>query len=86
MAPVLSVEPVSPVVLEGESVSLSCLVLSGYPTPRLWWRIPGDDQEHGGGRVRIERVGRDDAGVYVCQADNGGTPVTQSVRLEVQCE
>jgi len=29
-------------------------------------------------------VGRDDAGVYVCQAANGGTPVTQSVRLEVQ--
>jgi len=84
VAPVLSVEPVSPVVLEGESVSLSCLVLSGYPPPRLCWRIPGDEQEHGGGMVRIERVGRDDAGVYVCQADNGGTPVTQSVRLEVQ--
>jgi len=84
VAPVLSVEPVSPVVLEGESVSLSCLVLSGYPPPRLCWRIPGDEQEHGGGMVRIERVCRDDAGVYVCQADNGGTPVTQSVRLEVQ--
>ena len=74
------------VVKEGDTAQISCEVLTGHPAPKLIWRTPVGVID--GANVRLSKTYKEQAGEYVCEADNGfdKMPVTSTVVLIVECK
>ncbi|XP_075904711.1 striated muscle preferentially expressed protein kinase-like isoform X3 [Nelusetta ayraudi] len=94
-APVFHIKLRDVVLLEGESVTLSCLP-AGSPPPRITWKkdrkpLEVDDRmslvAHPDGRqlLRISRSSRRDDGVYECVAANAIATITTSCTLTIAC-
>ena len=80
---------------EGESALLSCDVKARpQPTDFVKWQrdmsvVDGEAFDSSEGRLlyHIPEIGRDDAGLYRCVADNGfGSSVSQELSLTVLCK
>jgi len=76
------------IVKKGSTVSLKC-VASGHPPPKISWSRQNDQLTNrqvspDGSALTLPAVSRHQAGVYICQADNGvGGPVNQNINLVV---
>ncbi|XP_076879848.1 neogenin 1a isoform X3 [Brachyhypopomus gauderio] len=81
--------PVSRVL--GEKALLACVV-SGYPTPSVHWTHNGEPVDEsddrflvlGGGSLQIFNLTEEDAGIYVCLADNANDSIQAQTELTVQ--
>ncbi|KAM9766866.1 striated muscle preferentially expressed protein kinase isoform 2-T2 [Menidia menidia] len=95
-APVFHIKLKDHVLLEGESVTLSCLP-AGSPHPEITWMKdrksfePTDDRihlvSHPDGRqlLTIQSSSHKDAGVYECVATNPIATITTSCKLSIAC-
>ncbi|XP_031707548.1 striated muscle preferentially expressed protein kinase-like isoform X2 [Anarrhichthys ocellatus] len=94
-APVFHIKLKDHILLEGESVTLSCLP-AGSPHPEITWAMDRkplevDDRinlmSHPDGRqlVMIMKSSRRDAGVYECVATNPIATITTSCTLTIAC-
>ena len=81
------------IVNASSTATLECNILSGNPVPEVKW--VKEDQEHNtitdkahDSTLTITDVTREDAGTYLCMADNGfgPVPVKNVVRIEVHCK
>ena len=73
--------------VEGETVSLECLV-SSSPAASVVWRHQetGDILSHSQ-QLHLPAISRSRAGRYVCQATNKvGTSQSEETQIEVKCE
>ncbi|XP_053320986.1 neogenin isoform X8 [Spea bombifrons] len=76
----------------GQTALLTCVV-SGYPTPVVYW---SHNQEElilensdrfallAGGSLQISNVTEEDAGIYTCTADNGNQTIQAHTELSLQ--
>ena len=95
VAPLITTQPQSGPVTEGDNVTLSCNA-SGNPVPTISWTRDGSlvssgDQrisfEAGNRRLTITNVSRADSGEYRCLADNSeGNDTSNATTLDVQCK
>ena len=95
VAPLITTQPQSGPVTEGDNVTLSCNA-SGNPVPTISWTRDGSlissgDQrisfEAGNRRLTITNVSRVDSGEYRCVADNiKGNDTSNATTLDVQCK
>ena len=95
VAPLITTQPQSGSVTEGDNVTLSCNA-SGNPLPAISWTRDGSlvssgDQrisfEAGNRRLTITNVSRVDSGEYRCVADNSeGNDTSNATTLDVQCK
>ena len=95
VAPLITTQPQSGPVTEGDNVTLSCNA-SGNPVPTISWTRDGSlissgDQrisfEAGNRRLTITNVSRVDSGEYRCVADNSeGNDTSHATTLDVQCK
>ena len=62
--------------------------MSGTPTPEIRWLKKESGEEVTSHTLKIESVTREQAGTYICQADNGfgPEPVKKEVVLQVECK
>ncbi|TSK13442.1 Neogenin [Bagarius yarrelli] len=75
----------------GTAVLLPCVV-KGIPLPVIRWmrnnKVIDERDERfaviGGGSLQIVNVTKDDAGIYICQADNGNETIETQAELTVQ--
>ena len=74
-------------------MTFNCLVKAGKPHPQIRWFKRGAEKEESKETIEqdlltLSSVTKEDAGIYVCEADNGfGTgPSQDEVKLEVHCE
>ena len=84
MRPEIVTKPIELLVVEeGDTAQISCEVLTGHPAPNLRWRTPVGVVI--GANVKLSK---EQAGEYVCEADNGfdEMPVTSTVVLIVECK
>ena len=87
MRPEIVTKPIELLVVEdGDTAQISCDVLNGHPAPKLRWRTPVGVVN--GANVKLSKTYKEQAGEYVCEADNGfdETPVTSTVVLIVECK
>jgi len=76
------------VVRAGSTITLECRA-QGNPMPRVAWTrqnsmMPSGEKSRVGSSVVVEQVTRHDAGVYVCNAENGvGKPASAQISLQV---
>uniref|UniRef100_UPI00398EE2E8 neogenin-like isoform X2 n=1 Tax=Pristiophorus japonicus TaxID=55135 RepID=UPI00398EE2E8 len=84
-------QPVPVSKVAGQTVLLPCVV-SGYPTPTIYWtRSEETILERsqritlvGGGSLQIRDVTEEDAGVYECVAESGNETIQTQAELNVQ--
>ena len=78
--------PDRPIGIDGESISLSCLINPpGFPEPRIrWWRDGSDTTLSSNSNMSLNPVTLNSEGVYHCQATNelGSGPIA-SAQLRV---
>jgi len=85
--PEITTKPESSIVVtEGSSTQIECTIISGTPTPEIRWLKKESGEEVTSHTLRIESVTREQAGTYICQADNGfgPEPVKKEVVLQVE--
>ncbi|KAF6729918.1 Hemicentin-1 [Oryzias melastigma] len=75
----------------GQSLSLPCMLLNGIPLPERYWSQNGKPVKLNGsmflrsdGSLYIQKAIPQDAGTYVCTAENVAGSANVSVSLEVQ--
>uniref|UniRef100_A0A3B3DLS4 Uncharacterized protein n=1 Tax=Oryzias melastigma TaxID=30732 RepID=A0A3B3DLS4_ORYME len=71
----------------GQSLSLPCMLLNGIPLPERYWSQngkPGSMFLRSDGSLYIQKAIPQDAGTYVCTAENVAGSANVSVSLEVQ--
>ena len=74
------------VLKEGDTAVFSCKV-DGYPTIKCKWIINGRSVFENRLDFTIENVGRKDAGVYKCIAENSyGRKTSYPAKVEVYCK
>lgn len=92
LPPIIKKEDLSPTktVKEGESVDLACEA-SGFPSPKITWTrkdgslLPNGKVSFPSSRMTVQKVRREDRGIYVCTASNGvGKDQQKSTSLEVE--
>ena len=79
------------VAATARATTLTCAVLAGSPAPRLrWQKKTGENVVFvgEGRRLVFGAVTKEDAGTYICLADNGFSeePAVSSVELDVLCK
>ena len=77
------------VVREGSPASLECSIVSGTPTPEVKWVKKDSEMEAIiGTTLSFSSISREDAGTYLCLADNGfsSVPVQKEVKIIVNCK
>lgn len=80
--------PVAVAKVVGESVLLPC-VMKGHPIPAIRWTFNDQPIEEaherfsviGGGSLQVVNLTKEDAGIYVCQADSGN--MTSEIQAEL---
>ena len=78
--------PQNKTVNESNPVLLRCEA-SGYPAPTITWTKDGRQLQGAQTTVNIGQSRENDAGRYVCTADNGvGQPKTAEAYIIVQCK
>ena len=95
VAPLITTQPQSGPVTEGDNVTLSCNA-SGNPLPAMSWTRDGSLVSSGDQRISFEarnrrltitNVSRVDSGEYRCVADNSeGNDTSNVTTLDVQCK
>ena len=95
VAPLITTQPQSGSVTEGDNVTLSCNA-SGNPLPAMSWTRDGSLVSSGDQRISFEarnrrltitNVSRVDSGEYRCVADNSeGNDTSNATTLDVQCK
>lgn len=76
---------------KGGAVTLECKA-SGNPVPTIYWTKKNGSGKSAarvgeGAILTLEKVERQQAGVYTCTAENNvGDPVTVDMRLDVLCK
>ena len=95
VAPLITTQPQSGSVTEGDNVTLSCNA-SGNPVPEISWTRDGSPVSSGDRRISFEagnrqltitNVSRADSGEYRCVADNSeGNDTSNATTLDVQCK
>jgi hypothetical protein len=74
-------------LVEGASVRLSCQVDANPRADVLWYRAGSGEIVSRSAELRLERVGRAQAGRYLCQANNSvGASQPAEVIVGVQCK
>ena len=90
MEPVITTLPEDElIVTEGSPVSLECSIVSGTPTPEVKWVKKDSEMEATiGTTLSFSSISREDAGTYLCLADNGfsSVPVQKEVKIIVNCK
>ena len=83
----ITVSSANPVVVEGESVSLDCNA-TGNPAPTVTWTKDGNNSVlYQGERYTIDRITRQQAGRYICTAENGiGSKLNATFAVIVHCK
>ena len=80
------IKSISPVV-EGNDVSLVCLVTGNPPPHVLWIRGSDDSVLTKNTTVALQNVTRTDSGLFYCYAWNGiGKKASSNVTVDVLCE
>ena len=83
MPPTITEAPQDTTVNEGDPLQLTCKA-SGQPTPTITWTKDGKEL---GKTLNIQKSNRNDAGKYVCKADNSVKDAkTASAQVTVQCK
>ena len=81
--PTITEAPQDTTVNEGDRLQLTCKA-SGQPTPTITWTKDGKEL---GKTLNIQKSNRNDAGKYVCKADNNVKDAkTASAQVIVQCK
>ena len=72
---------------EGNAINLRCDV-SGFPVPTVTWQKDRKPfQSAGSGVIHIGRSTRQDAGTYICKADNRVAPADEKITfVTVHCK
>uniref|UniRef100_A0A3B3BIE7 Hemicentin 1 n=1 Tax=Oryzias melastigma TaxID=30732 RepID=A0A3B3BIE7_ORYME len=92
LSPVIAMSPSVISVIEGQQLTLPCVLLAGNPLPERQWLhnygLVTTDQHvtlRKDGSLNIERVGLDDEGDYICLAENvvGSANHTTSVSIHI---
>ena len=90
MEPVITTLPEDELVVrEGSPASLECSIVSGTPTPEVKWVKKDSEMEATiGTTLSFSSISREDAGTYLCLADNGfsSVPVQKEVKIIVNCK
>ena len=90
MEPVITTLPEDELVIrEGSPASLECSIVSGTPTPEVKWVKKDSEMEAIiGTTLSFSSISREDAGTYLCLADNGfsSVPVQKEVKIIVNCK
>ena len=76
-------------MLEGSPATFECKIVAGHPAPEIKWiRKETGELAAAGNKLEFSSASRNEAGTYVCSADNGygPEPVTKEVKLEVECK
>ena len=83
----ITVSSANPVVVEGESVSLDCNA-TGIPAPNVTWTKDGNNSVlYQGERYTIDSITRQQAGRYICTAENGiGSKLNATFAVIVHCK
>ena len=83
----ITVSSANPVVVEGESVSLDCNA-TGNPAPNVTWTKDGNNSVlYQGERYTIDNITRQQAGRYICTAENGiGSKLNATFAVIVHCK
>ena len=83
MPPTITEAPQDTTVNEGDPLQLTCNA-SGQPTPTITWTKDGKQL---GKTLNIQKSNKNDAGKYVCKADNSVKDAkTASAQVTVQCK
>jgi len=85
--PEITTNPESSIIVTEDSYAeIECTILSGTPTPEIRWIKKESGEEFTRHTLKIESVSRQQAGTYICQADNGfgPEPVKKEVVLQVE--
>ena len=86
-APLVSVSPAAPSYVEGDTVEVTCAVDSEPLASVLWYRAGSGHIMSRQPLLRLDQVTREQAGEYVCSANNSvGTSQPDSVNIVVQCK
>ena len=92
MEPVITTLPEDELVVrEGSPASLECSIVSGTPTPEVKWvkkDMEEEEEDMAGTTLSFSSISRNDAGTYLCMADNGFSPipVQKDVNIIVNCK
>ncbi len=74
-------------LVEGASIRLSCQVDANPRADVLWYRAGSGQIVSRSAELQLERVGRAQAGRYLCQANNSvGASQPAEVTVGVQCK
>ena len=74
-------------ISEGDQVSVSCVAAANPPAAVLWYREGSGEIVSRQQRLTISHITREQAGIYVCQANNSaGQSQPKKIDLAVQCE
>ena len=92
VAPLVEISNETAIVVEGESLVLSCIIASGKPEPSMTWTKVGSSEVLSTTlsltTQNVRRPGTPDNMIqYQCTASNGvGTPATATSTIEVYCK
>ena len=83
----ITVSSANPVVVEGQRVSLDCNA-TGNPAPNVTWTKDGNNSVlYQGERYTIDSITRQQAGRYICTAENGiGNKLNATFAVIVHCK
>ena len=74
-------------ISEGDQVSVSCVAAANPPAAVIWYREGSGEIVSRQERLTINHIRREQAGVYVCQANNSvGQSQPRQIEIAVQCE
>ena len=74
-------------ISEGDQVSVSCVAAANPPAAVIWYREGSGEIVSRQERLTINHIRREQAGVYVYQANNSvGQSQPRQIELAVQCE
>ena len=74
-------------ISEGDQVSVSCVAAANPPADIMWYRDGTGEIVSRQQTLTISHITREQAGVYVCQANNSvGQSQPKELDLRVQCE
>ena len=86
-APLVSVSPAQHSYVEGDTVEVSCATDAEPVASVLWYRAGSGDIVSRQPLLRLPGVTREQAGEYVCTANNTvGTSQPDTVNIAVQCK